>query len=34
MLMNYKNFRFTPIPGKTNDMTFFKSPKTLFLDHF
>ena len=34
MLMNHKNFRFTPISGKTNDMIFLKSPKTLFLGHF
>ena len=34
MLMNHKNFRFTQIPDKTNDMIFWKSPKTLFLDHF
>ena len=33
MLMNHKNFRFTQIPDKTNDM-FLKSPKTLFLGHF
>ena len=34
MLKDHKNFRFTPIPDKTNDMIFLKSPKTLFLDHF
>ena len=34
MLMNHKNFRFTQIPDKTNDMIFSKSPKTLFLGHF
>ena len=34
MLMNYKNFHFTQIPDKTNDMIFLKSPKTLFLGHF
>ena len=31
MLMNHKNFHFTQIPDKTNDMIFLKSPKTLFL---
>ena len=30
MLMDNKNFRFTPIPDKTNDLIFLKSPKTLF----
>ena len=34
MLMNHKNFHFTQIPDKTNDMIFLKSLKTLFLDHF
>ena len=34
MLMNHKNFHFTQIPDKTNDMIFLKSPKTLFLDRF
>ena len=34
MLMNHKNFRFTQIPDKTNDMIFLKSPKTLFLAIF
>ena len=34
MLMNHKNFRFTQIPDKTNDMIFLKSPKTLFLGQF
>ena len=34
MLMNHKNFHFTQIPDKTNDMIFLKSPKTLFLGHF
>ena len=34
MLMNHKNLRFTQIPDKTNDMIFFKSPKTLFLCYF
>ena len=32
--MNHKNFHFTQIPDKTNDVIFFKSPKTMFLDHF
>ena len=34
MLMNHKNFRFTQIPDKTNDMIFLKNLKTLFLGHF
>ena len=34
MLMNYKNFHFTQIPDKNNDVTFLKSPKTMFLGHF
>ena len=34
MLMNHKNFHFTQIPDKTNDIIFLKSPKTLFLRHF
>ena len=34
MFINHKNFHFTQIPDKTNDMIFLKSPKTLFLDHF
>ena len=34
MLMNHKNFHFTQIPDKTNDMIFLKSPKTMFLGHF
>ena len=34
MLMNHKNFCFTEIPDKTNDIIFLKSPKTLFLGHF
>ena len=34
LLMNHKNFSFTQIPDKTNDMIFLKSPKTLFLGHF
>ena len=31
MLMNHKNFHFTQIPDKTNDVIFLKSPKTMFL---
>ena len=34
MLMNHKNFDFTQIPDKTNDVIFLKSPKTMFLGHF
>ena len=34
MLMNHKNFDLTQIPGKTNDMIFLKSPKTMFLAQF
>ena len=34
MLMNHKNFHFTQIPDKTNDIIFLKSPKTMFLGHF
>ena len=34
ILMNHKNFRFTKIPDKTNDVIFLKSPKTLLLGHF
>ena len=34
MFMNQKNFPFTPISDKTNDLIFLKSPKTLFLGHF
>ena len=34
MLMNHKNFYFTPISDKTDDMIFLKSLKTLFLGHF
>ena len=33
-LMNHKNFPFTQILDKTNDMIFLKSPKTLFFGHF
>ena len=34
MLINHQNFHFTQIPDKTNDGTFLKSPKTIFLGHF
>ena len=37
MLMNHKNFHFTQIPDKTNNVIFLKSPKTMFwaiFDHF
>ena len=34
MLMNHKNFHFTQIPDKNNDVIFLKSPKTLFLSYF
>ena len=34
MLMNHKNFHFTQIPDKNNDMIFLKSPKTMLLGHF
>ena len=34
MFMNHKNFDFTQISDKTNDMIFLKSPKTMFLGHF
>ena len=34
MLMNHKNFRFTQIPDKNNNMIFLKSSKTLFWGHF
>ena len=30
MLMNHKNFHFTQILGKTNDVIFLKCPKTMF----
>ena len=32
--MNHKNFHFTQIPDKTNDVTFLETPKTMFLGHF
>ena len=34
MLMNHKNFHFTQIPDKNNDVIFLKSPKTMFLGYF
>ena len=34
MLMNHKNFCFTQIPDKTDDVNFLKSSQTLFLGHF
>ena len=34
MLMNHKNFHFTQITGKTDDVVFLKSPKTMFFGHF
>ena len=34
MLMNHKNFHFTQIPDKTNDVIFLKSPNTMFWGHF
>ena len=34
MLMNHKNFDFTQIPDKTNDVIFLKIPKIKFLAHF
>ena len=34
MLMNHKNFHFTQIQDKTNDVIFLKRPKTIFLGHF
>ena len=34
MLINHKNFHLTQIPDKTNDMSFLKSQKNLFLGHF
>ena len=32
--MNHKNFHFSQIPDKTNDVIFLKSPKAMFLGHF
>ena len=34
MLMNHKNFYFTQIPNKTNDVIFLKSPNTMFFGNF
>ena len=34
MLMNHRNFHFTQIPDKTNDLIFLKSSETMFLGHF
>ena len=34
MLKDHKNFRFTPIPDKTNDLIFLKSQKNLFFGFF
>ena len=34
MLMNHKNFHFTQISNKNNDVILLKSPKTKFLGHF
>ena len=34
MLMNPKNFHFTQIPDKTNNVIFLKSPKNMILGHF
>ena len=34
MLMNHRNFDFTQIPDKTNDVIFLKRPITMFLAHF
>ena len=34
MLMNHKNFHFTQIADKANNVIFLKSPKTMFLGHF
>ena len=32
--MNHKNFDFTQIPDKTNDVISLKKPETLFLGNF
>ena len=32
--MNNKNFRFTPILDKTDDLKFLKSPRNLIWGHF
>ena len=34
ILMNHKNFDFTQIPDKTNDVISLKKPETLFLGNF
>ena len=34
MLMKHKNFRFTKIPDKTNDVIFLKSSNIMFWGHF
>ena len=34
MLMNHKNFAFTQIPDKINDVIFLKRQKNMFLGHF
>ena len=34
MLMNHKNFHFTQISDKINDVIFWKSSKTMFSGHF
>ena len=34
MLMSHKNFDFTKIPDKTNDVIVLKSPKNMFLGNF
>ena len=34
MLLNHKNFCFTQIPNKTNNVIFLKNPKTLLLSRF
>ena len=34
MLMNHRNFRFTQIPDKTNDVILLQSPVTMFLGLF
>ena len=34
MLMNHKNFHFTKLPDKNDDVIFLKSPKAMFLGHF
>ena len=32
--MSHKNFDFTQIPDKTNDVILLKTPKTMFWGHF